>query len=234
LGNVPAWAAHKRKTRQLAGLSADWFSGCAVLISPPTTPLTAGHEVTPATVNMNTKICDKMATIKEIDDFFNSLTDEFLQKKVPNIIAEKATAYFQQRFTTKEWDGEPWPETKRPVKRGTLMVRSGALVNSIKPKIVSTDKVVISGGSDKVNYAKAHNEGETIEVPVTSKMRKFAWAMHYKEAGDDKTANTPWKGLAMTKKTSLIINLPKRRFMGTSEILNQVLFESLRDAFNAL
>jgi hypothetical protein len=175
-----------------------------------------------------------MATIKEIDDFFDKLTGEFMAKQVPNIIAEKATEFFKERFTTKEWDGNPWPETKTPVKRGTLMVRSGALVSSIKPKTVTSEKVVISAGSDKVNYARAHNEGETITVPVTPQMRKFAWAMHYKEAGDDKSANTSWKGLALTKKTTLTIKLPMRRFMGPSEKLNDVLFNSLRDAFNSL
>jgi hypothetical protein len=175
-----------------------------------------------------------MATIKEIDEFFDKLTDEFFKQQVPNIIAEKATEFFKERFTTKEWDGVPWPETKTPVKRGTLMIRSGALVNSIQPKTVTSEKVVISAGNEKVNYARAHNEGETITVPVTPKMRKFAWAMHYKEAGDDKKADTAWKGLALTKKETLTIKLPMRRFMGHSDKLNDVILQSLKDAFNSL
>jgi hypothetical protein len=176
-----------------------------------------------------------MATIKEIDDFFDKLTDEFFKKQVPNIIAEKATAFFKERFTTKEWDGTPWPETKKPVQRGTLMVRSGALVASIKPKTVTSEKVVISAGSEKVPYARPHNEGETLTVPVTAKMRKFAWAMHYKEQTEgEKEVYTQWKGLALTKKTELKIKLPMRRFMGPSDKLNDVLFNALRDAFNAL
>ena len=105
-----------------------------------------------------------MGSFKEIDDFFNKLTGEFMREVVPAIIAEKATSFFQERFTTKEWDWVPWPETKQPVKRGSLMVRSESLVNSIKPSLVSPEKVVISAGSDKVPYARAHNEGETITV----------------------------------------------------------------------
>ncbi len=176
-----------------------------------------------------------MATIKEIDDFFDRLTDEFFKKQVPNIIAEKATAFFKERFTTKEWDGEPWPETKKPVQRGTLMVRSGALVASIKPKTVTSEKVVISAGSDKIPYAKAHNEGETIMVPVTPKMRKFAWAMHYKEQTEgQQEVDTDWKHLALTKKSELKIKLPRRRFMGPSDYLNDVLFNAMREAFNEL
>lgn len=175
-----------------------------------------------------------MASFKEIDDFFNKLSNEFFKKQVPNIIAEKATEFFKERFSTKEWDGTPWPETKKPIKRGTLMVRSAALVNSIKPKTVTSEKVVISAGSDKVNYARVHNEGETITVPVTPQMRKFAWAMHYKEVGDDKKADSSWKGLAMTKKKTLTITLPMRRFMGPSPKLNDVLFKSIKEAFNSL
>jgi phage gpG-like protein len=175
-----------------------------------------------------------MASFKEIDDFFDKLTNEFLKKNVPNIIAEKATDFFKERFTTKEWDGDPWPETKTPIKRGTLMVRSGALVASIKSKTVTSERVVISAGSDKVQYPRIHNEGGTINIPVTPKMRKFAWAMHYKEVGEDKKANTPWKGLALTKKETIEVTIPRRRFMGPSDKLNAVLFNALRDAFNSL
>ena len=177
----------------------------------------------------------KMGSFKEIDDFFNKLTDQFLRDRVPDIIAETATAYFKERFTTKEWDGKPWAETKKPVKRGTLMVRSGDLVNSIKPSLITPEKIVISGGSDKVKYARAHNEGETITVPVTPKMKQFAWAMHYKEQKKgQKEINTPWKGLALTKKPALTIKMPERRFMGTSENLNQVLLDAIKDAFDKL
>lgn len=176
-----------------------------------------------------------MATYKEIDDFFNSLTEDFFKKQVPNIIAEKATAYFKERFTSKDWDENPWPEVKTPVKRGTLMVRSGALVASIKPKEVTESKVVISAGSDKVPYARPHNEGEEITVPVTERMRKFAWAMHRSQQKEGEAEkNTMWKGIALTKKTEMKIKMPERRFMGTSEKMNDALFTALKDAFNAL
>lgn len=57
-----------------------------------------------------------MASFKEIDHFLITLSTRFFKTAVPNIIAEKATEYFKQRFTTKEWGGKPWPETKKPVK----------------------------------------------------------------------------------------------------------------------
>ena len=169
-----------------------------------------------------------MATIQEIDDFFDKLTDEFFKKQVPNIVAEKATEFFKERFTTKEWDGEPWPPQK--IKRGELMVKSSSLHKSIKPSIVTPERVVISGGSEKIPYAKIHNEGG--EIPITPKMRRFFWAMHRKEVGEDKNKDTNWKWLALTKNDAM--KIPMRRFMGPSEKLNDVLFNALRDAFNAL
>lgn len=160
----------------------------------------------------------------------------FLKKIAPNIITETATDFFQTRFTTKEWDGSPWPQTKVSVRRGSLMLRSGKLMKSIKPKEVTPERVVISAGSDQVPYAQPHNEGGEITVPITDKMRRFAWAMYYKEGGKGvRTSKSgaqyqsisvgqkanPWKGLALTKKTALTIKLPKRQFMGNSRLLNQ-------------
>lgn len=44
-------------------------------------------------------------------------------------------------------------------------------------------------------------------------MRRYAWAQHYREAGDDKKKDTFWKRLALTKKTKLTVRIPRRRFM---------------------
>ena len=44
-------------------------------------------------------------------------------------------------------------------------------------------------------------------------MRRFAWAQHYKEAGDDKKKDTFWKRLALTKKTKLNVVIPQRQFI---------------------
>jgi len=196
-------------------------------------------------IELETNIRTIMASFKEIDDFFNKLTEGFFKKHVPDIIAEKATEFFKQRFETKEWDGIPWPETKVPVKKGTLMLRDRNLYSSIKSVTITPEEVVISAGNEKVPYARVHNEGESI--PITDKMRRFAWYMYYKEAGKNvktgkagnvyqsadigKKAN-PWKGLALTKKNT--IRMPQRRFMGPSDILNDHLFSEIKKAFDQL
>ncbi len=48
------------------------------------------------------------------------------------IIAEEATEYFKERFEEKEWDGTPWQPAKHPPSRDSLMLRSTALMNSIR------------------------------------------------------------------------------------------------------
>ncbi len=169
-----------------------------------------------------------MATVKDIENFFKKLDNDFARRAVPRIVAEKATEFFKQRFTTKEWEGKAWEQTKRPVKRGSLLVRSGKLMASVKPSVVTSERVRISAGGSKIPYAKAHNEGETIHVPVTKEMKKFAWAMHYKTK-DDK-----WKGLALTKKKTLSIKMPKRQFMGHSTKLNAIIMDSFKKAFKNL
>lgn len=62
-------------------------------------------------------------------------------------------------------------------------------------------------------YAAVHNWGGTTRPTVTPKMRRFAWAQHYKEAGDDKKKDTFWKRLALTKKTKLNVVIPQRQFI---------------------
>jgi phage gpG-like protein len=59
-------------------------------------------------------------------------------------------------------------------------------------------------------------------------MRKFAWAMKYK-TGDDR-----WKGLALTKRASLRIGIPKRQFMGHSKQLDRQIISSVKTAFKSL
>lgn len=134
------------------------------------------------------------------------------------IIAETATEYYKQRFTTKEWEGVPWPEAKNPPSRGSLMVRSGALVSTIRPARVTPAEVTIRAGSPKVPYARIHNEGGTIWQKPTPKQRRFLWAKAY-AVGTGGEPAPRWKYTAISKE--LIIPIPQRRFIGKSMELNR-------------
>lgn len=54
---------------------------------------------------------------------------------VPQIVTNTATEYFKERFSKKEWDNKswkPWVDTYRHRTGGSLMIDSGAAVNSIQ------------------------------------------------------------------------------------------------------
>lgn len=118
---------------------------------------------------------------------------------VPHIMAETATEFFKHSFKIKSWNGAAWPPVKKTVRRGSLMVRSGKLVNSIKPTEVTSERVVITAGSSKVPYAKVHNEGFNGIVDIPAYQRKM-------------------KGKITTVKAhTRRMNMPKRQFMGSSK-----------------
>lgn len=132
-----------------------------------------------------------MASFEELEDYLQGLPDKVLED-VAEIVAETATQYFKETFTTKEFDGNPWQAAMSPKKTGSLMIESGALVNSIQPALISKDVVIISAGNDKVNYAKAHNEGFQGTVVINPFTRD----------------GTKVKG------HNRKMNIPKRQFMG--------------------
>ena len=179
-----------------------------------------------------------MAHFKDIESFLSTLQGK-IREQLPNIIAETATEFFKERFRTKEWDGSTWPQTKRIIQKGSLLVRTSSLVNSIRPSLVSADMVRISAGNGKVPYAQIHNEGGELHPKVTPAMRKWAWAKFYKENGgsvkgkkSESLKGNFYKSLALTKKTELNITIPKRQFMGHSVRLNSKIVERIKGLLN--
>lgn len=156
---------------------------------------------------------------------------DYLQNDVYDVVGVEAVKHFKGNFeeegfvdrTTQKWASR---KTKRQGSTNgqKVLSKSGELAESIdyeaqKPAvIIKTDKP----------YAEIHNKGGEIEV--TAKMRKYFWAMH-KEAkvmGDAEMADQ-WKGLALAKK----IVMPKREFMGESDVLNEkIAAKIIRDLNN--
>lgn len=139
-------------------------------------------------------------TFNELGNYFNTLADE-ISEEVPDIIAETATEYYKERFSKKAWDGNPWETADTPKNTGSLLVDSGALVNSIQPSYVGTDKVVISAGNEKVDYAQAHNEGFKGTVTIPAHTRN--------------TRRGPQNVSSHTRR----MNIKQRQFMGESKEL---------------
>ena len=144
---------------------------------------------------------------------FRKLAENVL-KDLPKNTSEKARAFFlgsfiKQGFTDTSF--VPWVKRKDDLSH-KLLQQSLALKNSINITQADFTAVEITAG-EGINYAAIHNEGGTITVKVTPKMKKFFWAM-YKKTGVEK-----WKLLALTKKENFNIKIPKRQFIGHSETL---------------
>lgn len=155
----------------------------------------------------------------EVNIFFDQV-DEGLRTYVPDMVAETATEFFKESFVTKSWDGIPWQEYKNKAKepkRGTLMRRANNLVNSIRPTVVSITLVRINAGSDKVPYARTHNEGE--HMKGTRNIRQY-YNNNFMGTG---------KRVAIRAHTrSVDYLMPKRQFMGK----NQPLINTIKTRFN--
>lgn len=172
-----------------------------------------------------------MSTFDEVRKKIAQMSER-VQKVAPNVIAETATEHYKERFATKEWDGTAWKDAKDPPDSGSLMLRTGNLMSTIRPQVVNSSMVIISAGGDKAPYAKIHNEGGTITQIPTAKQRRFLWAMERvgnPMDGDGYEGVGMWGKAAMSKE--LNIPIPKRQFMGHSPVLNKKILERLKPLF---
>ena len=115
----------------------------------------------------------------------------------------------------------PWPATKRQQSGGGGAASQYGPLLSERNRLMSSITAQPGEGHVRiltdVPYAAIHNRGGVLRPKVTAKMRKFAWAMYYKETGGKKgkgiDKNNKWNALALTKKPQLTVNIPQRQFM---------------------
>jgi len=128
-------------------------------------------------------------------------------------------SFQKQGFTDTAFQG--WPQRKDDADPGRkILIKSAYLMNSIQ--VFSADQKRIVFGSD-AEYADIHNSGGTVSIPITPKSKKYFWFMF------KKTGGTMWKALALTKKQSITVTIPKRQFMGHSKTLMDSLDNWLAD-----
>jgi phage gpG-like protein len=173
---------------------------------------------------------------KNIDKDFRwkkRLLNKKVDGTIPKIIGNEHKRGFRNSFREQsfyDYGSRRWPRpdrkdtstpfpppTKSHLTRDTLIGKAGAggsgLQDSFKD-YTRGDKIIIENTKP---YAGAHNEGAKIKIPVTEKMRKFAWAMYYKAKKRGAKNYESWRGLALTKKSSITVNIPQRKFMGHSK-----------------
>lgn len=150
----------------------------------------------------------------ELENYLRGLPDKILDD-ASRIVAETATEYYKEMFREKEFDGDKWPDAKVKKRKGSLLVDSGKLLNSVRPVYIGKDGVILSAGNWKVDYARVHNEGFTGNVIVP------AHARHTKKSGDVKV-----------KQHARNVNIPKRQFMGESRELADKIHDRIQEQVN--
>lgn len=146
-------------------------------------------------------------TIKELEEYLRTLPDKIMDD-VADIVAETATEYYKDTFTKKAFDTNPWKPGK-PKRRGSLLIDSGALLNSIRPTVITPQRIVIAAGNAKVGYARAHNEGYDGTVSVPAHTRRT------------KSKDVPVRAHTRTA------HIVQRQFIGDSHELNKIIRDRL-------
>lgn len=136
----------------------------------------------------------------KIDKLLENCMEEIMQGTA-QIVAETSVEYFQNTFRTKKFDGNPWAPPRVPKRSGSLLVQSGALLNSIRPVLVSPERIVIAAGNEKVDYARVHNEGFKGSVTVPAHIR-------HTRRGDQ-----------TVRQHTRSVNIPQRQFIGNAREL---------------
>lgn len=151
--------------------------------------------------------------LEDLSKYLRNLPDKIMDI-APDIVAETATEYFKDRFTEKSYDGNPWAPASKTKRTGSLLVDSGALVNSIRPSYVGRDKVTMSAGDIKVDYARIHNEGFKGEAVINpfSRTRKGK--------------------VEQVKAHKRNMNIPQRQFMGHADELGKQIHARLDGVIN--
>lgn len=171
--------------------------------------------------------------------------DDLMRRQLPVKVGRMAKDHYQDNFRQGGFVNNglhKWEPAKRLTSgRQSAAARYGTLLSSRNHLFSSTKytpgdyRVKVS---NEVPYAPVHQHGGMIQVPISAKMRRFAWAMYYNSGGGSESAGAGvkkpdadnsdagfWKGLALTKKTALTIRMPARPFIGESAELTQKINE---------
>lgn len=128
--------------------------------------------------------------IKNLDDLIKSKRKQLetlMQRKMPVMVGRMAKDHFQDNFRQGGFVNgglHPWPKAKRLLSgrtdaasnNGTLLSGNKTLFKSVA-YVPSDYRVRIF---NDVIYAPIHNWGGFVDVSVTDRMRRFAWAKFYK------------------------------------------------------
>ncbi len=152
------------------------------------------------------------------------MNPQLLFRKILSDLRVEVLDEFNQNFTRKAFFDRPWPARKMDTGRGTLLVVSGAMRRSLRCTAARGSLYF----SSELPYFSIHNRGG--KVPVTPAMRRYFWAMYYRnvppEGATGKRADRKsrtaayYRSLALTKKTEF--DIPQRQVVGDHPAVGRI------------
>ncbi len=143
-------------------------------------------------------------------------------KHIPAKMGNIAVRHFKDSFRKKGFIDkrlERWKPTRQPNQRGSLMLRSGALMRSIRRTRTTATSTTIQAGGSHVPYAEIHNEGGTINHPGgTAYFPKNEKAVFVSNETAKRFEYRYKHKLPRTEPHQ--IPIPKRQYMGRSHVMN--------------
>ncbi|NDV45493.1 hypothetical protein D0T49_00300 [Paludibacter sp. 221] len=140
-----------------------------------------------------------------------------IDKILRNVRVDLTEAYDRNFERKAFFSGAPWLPTKRPVSRGSLLLRSSAMRNSIKSE-VRGESIVFTSSKP---YTEIHNEGGTINMPARKQV------IHFNQKGRFSKNN---KKASYAQKASVgahTVKMPKRQFIGDAPEVEQIVKENI-------
>jgi phage gpG-like protein len=167
--------------------------------------------------------------------------DNLMRRTLPIKVGNMAKSHYQDNIRSVSFTNNgqhAWPATRRQqsgstsaaANYGPLQSSCNHLYNSIK-YMPADYRVKVA---NELRYAPVHNWGGTTNPAVTPKMRKFAWAMYYKNKSISAVEAGKWKALALTKKSRLTIHIPQRQFLGESAELSEQINRKIDEEVNII
>ena len=179
--------------------------------------------------------------------------ETYVTTRFPAEAGDTALRFINGNFRAQGWQGEtfkPWKKNKRD---GTALVKTGKL----RSGTFYTSAVGEVTIKNTLPYAQIQNEGGNAHIPITPKMRKFFWAMYYKEAGKGIKTKTnkkgvtstfqsidqgkkvnKWRAMALTKKDAFDFKIDQRQFAPTdtsqSPVLNNAVMRKVEKALEQI
>lgn len=155
-------------------------------------------------------------------------------KTLPTEVGTEAVNFFKDGFNKQGWQGdnglEPWKQRKEHIKGRNILIGKGTanLKKGIVKRVMGRTVIItVEGIAEK--YADIHNTGGTIQVTNSPAMKKWAWAMYYKELeGGSATYASMYKAMALSKKANFEVKIPKRQFIGQTRQLERRLNEYIQ------